>query len=689
MKKCLFLFIYFFFLDCPISVFASSASAGSSGSTNISISAGSVSSPTYYVASAGLAGDAVFSGVVANVWDGNSSIFFSSEQNSTLEYNAPFKDSAFDVDILLPKVSASVSGGSVTSISVDYIGAFSTSVNGFNGSDARFVEAPEIIIAAPDDTGDTATATASVSSGELSIPSVSGGSGYTVAPKVTVVGGPHFVKITDASSNYYGRVFLIQDNGTNTLSFGTLSSTQRLSNTESSTTLSTFIPIGTTVEIYAAQTLGNLFGLDTTNLPSGWTSMDNADDESSGNGPDLLYFWNTDFYGFETFFFSTRYKPSSYTGSNDTFSWGWKKPSRAFYPKTENNKVIYPDESFLIAKRSSGSLSLVSEGAIESVNKQLYLPETGNSAILNNPYGTDLMLAELIPSTAIGTGTGQFRPGSSDTDGDVVTFLDSGQWKRFWYKQSHGNTAVTRMHVIGTRRPMNATQTSYETTITSDDLYIGSGTVTNLESCTDADGTTLLNSRNDSNYTKVTISGGTQYLKGFSITFSDINGRLLYNDTNGTSEANATDASELSVGSGSMVFSKLVGTHEIVGSGSGFVVINIQRDVNFASSEGTPAWSIGTLGAGYDATANFYCLGGTTGTNAEGTISANGSTISVTAAGSAYDGKPQAVVSGGGWRYSDDTARCDDILGASTGLFIQRQKTGGVKAFLESMNPFE
>ena len=117
------------------------------------------------------------------------------------------------------------------------------------------------------------------------------------------------------------------------------------------------------------------------------------------------------------------------------------------------------------------------------------------------------------------------------------------------------------MHVIGTRRPMNATQTSYETTITSDDLYIGSGTVTNLESCTDADGTTLLNSRNDSNYTKVTISGGTQYLKGFSITFSDINGRLLYNDSNGTSEANATDASELSVGSGSMVFSKLVGTH--------------------------------------------------------------------------------------------------------------------------------
>ena len=112
---------------------------------------------------------------------------------------------------------------------------------------------------------------------------------------------------------------------------------------------------------------------------------------------------------------------------------------------------------------------------------------------------------------------------------------------------------------------------------------------------------------------------------------------MLYNDNNGTSEANATDASELSVGSGSMVFSKLVGTHEIVGSGSGFVVINIQRDVNFASSEGSPTWSIGTLGAGYDATANFYCLGGTAGTNSKVTISANGNTLTFTASGCASD----------------------------------------------------
>ena len=68
---------------------------------------------------------------------------------------------------------------------------------------------------------------------------------------------------------------------------------------------------------------------------------------------------------------------------------------------------------------------MTSEGAIETSNKQIFLPEYQNSAILNNPYGTDLMLAELIPSTAVGNGSTQFRPGTDESDGDVIAFLDS------------------------------------------------------------------------------------------------------------------------------------------------------------------------------------------------------------------------------------------------------------------------
>ena len=694
MKKSLVLLLSSFFFFFGASLFSADTSAGFSGSTTQSITAGSIASPTYYVASAGLSGDVVYSGIVDAVWDANNSVYFSSEQNSSLDYNPPFKDSAFDKDILLPRVTATLSGDAVGSITVDYLGAYGTSVNGFNGSDTRFVEAPEIIIDAPDGSGSgddvTATATATISSGELSIAVASGGGGdgYTAAPKVTVVGGPHFLKITDVDSAYYGRVFLIQDNTSNTLSFGTLTDTQRLSSSESSTGLATFIPVGTTVEIYAAHTLGSLFGLGLSDLPTNWTSGVNADDDSSGSGPDMLYFWNIDFFGFETYFYSTKYRPSSYSGSGDTHSWGWKKPSRAFYPKTANNKVIYPDESFLIAKRSTGNLELTSEGLIETTNKQLYLPETGNSAILNNPYGTELMLAELIPSTAIGTGTGQFRPGTDDSTGDVVTFLEGVQWKRFWYDSSHGNTAVSSMHVIGTRRPLESGANA--ATMDADDFYIGSGAVTGLDSC-DASGNTGGITGNDSNYTKVTIGSGIDDLEGFSITFSDVNGRLLDGDSNGTLEANATSGGgELSVGTGSLVFSKVIGTHEIVSSGSGYVVLNLQRDVNFLSSEGTPVWSIGTTGGNYSTTANFYCIGGTTGTNAKGTISSNGSTITVSTNGSSYTGKPSVIVSGGGWRYAaNNGSRDDDTLGASSGLFVERQAASGVKSFIESTNPFE
>ena len=62
------------------------------------------------------------------------------------------------------------------------------------------------------------------------------------------------------------------------------------------------------------------------------------------------------------------------------------------------------------------------------------------------------MLAELIPSTAVGNGSTQFRPGADESDGDVITFLDSGTgtWFRYWYKTGE-NHGVTRMHEIGAR----------------------------------------------------------------------------------------------------------------------------------------------------------------------------------------------------------------------------------------------
>ena len=72
--------------------------------------------------------------------------------------------------------------------------------------------------------------------------------------------------------------------------------------------------------------------------------------------------------------------------------------------------------------------------------------------------------------------------------------------------------------------------------------------------------------------------------------------------------------------------------------------------------------------------------------NAVGSITTAGAiTVANADSGSGYSGKPQVVVSGGGWRLgpnSDNATanmRCNYILGASSGIFIQRQKAGGQK----------
>ena len=111
------------------------------------------------------------------------------------------------------------------------------------------------------------------------------------------------------------------------------------------------------------------------------------------------------------------------------------------------------------------------EGAIETANKQLFLPETGNSAILNNPYGTDLMIAELIPSTEIGNGNTQFRPGTSESEGDVITFLSGTTWSAYRYVTGE-NDGITTMHEVGIRRPLD-TSGNVADSIDSNDLYIG------------------------------------------------------------------------------------------------------------------------------------------------------------------------------------------------------------------------
>lgn len=131
----------------------------------------------------------------------------------------------------------------------------------------------------------------------------------------------------------------------------------------------------------------------------------------------------------------------------------------------------------------------------------------------------------------------------------------------------------------------------------------------------------------------------------------------------------------------------MIGTHEIVGSGSGYVVVEKQRNVNFKSNEGSPSWNVGSSGGGYSQSAKWWAVGGG-GSNANGTVTSGGS-FTVTSGGSGYSSAPQIVISGGGWRYSDDSSRGGEVLGKNEGVIIVRDANGGVKSFLEPTNPNE
>ena len=176
--------------------------AGISGSiqkTIVNTASNPAKAPVFTVVSAGVAGDAVFSGQLSSVT--STTINFESSSDTSETTVNPFISGVFNSSVKSPILTPSLSGAGVGSIAITYAGS-------------GFSTAPEIIIEYPTTGDDQATATASINgSGEISgISITNAGSGYSSAPTATVVGGPHFVKLTELGDDDEGRVFLITDN---------------------------------------------------------------------------------------------------------------------------------------------------------------------------------------------------------------------------------------------------------------------------------------------------------------------------------------------------------------------------------------------------------------------------------------------------------------------------------------------
>ena len=144
-----------------------------------------------------------------------------------------------------------------------------------------------------------------------------------------------------------------------------------------------------------------------------------------------------------------------------------------------------------------------------------------------------------------------------------------------------------------------------------------------------------------------------------------------------------------------MIYSIEWNPYEIVGAGSGFVVVEKKRDVQLKADEqdasngnATVNWKIGSLGSGYAANDfllyRWWCLDRCQRNNIKQWVN-----YYCNNCGSRLLRVSQVVVTGRGWQTasSGSSSRGDYVVGSSEGMLLFRGYSSGTKTFIASSNP--
>lgn len=632
------------------------------GSIRKSLSAGSESNPQYTVASAAVTGDAVYKGQILNV--GSNYITFETSSDESENVVNPFISGVFHKSVKTPVLTSSLSSQAVGSIAVTYSGS-------------GLSTAPEIIVDYPSDGDDQATATASLSgTGIGSVTLTNNGTGYDAAPSVTVIAGPHLVKLTESEDSNEGRFFRIIDNNASGLTLDT----SKLGSGES---LSDILQIDYSVEIVPAPTIASVMGRTSSALP---TNFNASSTNGSTTGADFIYTYS-----------GTRYNSHCFMPAGGSNPAGWYAP-RLMRFGLRNDSILYPDEGFIIAKRTSGALDIDFEGGAQTTAQKMRLPKSGGSACMSNPFGADMLISEIIPPVLIGSGVNKFNPGSSDTDSDmdVLYLLEGTNWPQYYHKTGV-NTGITKVATASAKAG-----TAPSNGLANTDVSLAGGAITSLQSCNSAGNTSI--DHNISDHTKITITG-TAPAVGFNVNIIGLFGRKLDGLGDGTHEVDI-NGTRVSQGSGIFFRSKLNGSYKIISrpSGTSFVVKK-KRDINLdtgkkAIGSSGPRWVTGQGGAGYNTNAKAYFIGGGNTSMAVATATVSGGVVTgfdFTGAGdtrgAGYSYAPQVVITSGGWRLvgaanPNNVVQDGKILDATEGFVITRKGTNRTLTYFKPRNPF-
>jgi hypothetical protein len=622
------------------SIGSANSHSESMGIISFSIPAGSAQSPTYTLFSPGVNSLPVFRG----------SIKSSEDQNVTFYLTPDLQNPSQLIGPLPPGLVSSVQAKASTTI--DENGSVSSVILIENGE--NYLAQPEVFISPPTDQNSsstfsrTAACIADFNSDDKSINQIivmDGGAGYQAPPEVYIRGGPHYLKILDAQSDYSGLYFPIISNTDQTLKLANPSDSN---DTDGVPAIEEIMTPDLLVEVISGWTLGSLFGDNPSELQlhgdanaslADWVYILKDESEQIGNNND-----------FEPYF-------------HDGEVWRLVNPPHSI----SSSKVINPQESVIIARRADSNTTIYVHGVSPSIATSWDLPESGNSGLVCNPFPVPLKLSELIGNIMITDDNSSSLENSSkwlahpNQDlADNVQILTSNGWSTYWHDGS--NLSVTKHAKISARAG-----SGIGGTLTSRDFSMTSGKISLVSNPTSGD-------------VLVTTEETHGLSNGFEVEIASVLGRL----TNSNKVQIDNNGSIVSYGEGLIVESPVNGTWEIeVDSPQSFYLKNSENNCDFIYTEDA-TWSTGNPGLGYDKNVTLSILGGGgEGAKAEGkVIDGKIHSIDIISGGLLYSSPPTILVHPGGWNKlgRGNMPINDAIIPANSGVLLIRKHPFGLRS---------